>query len=298
MNSSPTSLGDVADQPPDLRRETVLGYPRDFLGNQFVYLVVSPRAGGLCIGLNLNPDQQCNFDCIYCDVVRKTPASNMRLNVERLAAEFRTTLEFVHSGKVMELPSFRNIPRELLTLRQVTLSGDGEPTLCNEFREVIEDLVHFRAMSGQPFFKLVLLTNATGLDRETVKAGLKHFNRQDEIWCKLDGGTPEHLQKVNRPQVPPEHVFSNILALARERPVVIQSLFPAVNGAGPFWHDVEAYAARLKQLLADGAKISLVQIYSAAPTAHHDECGHVPLRTLSKIAQHVRQRTGLRTEVF
>jgi wyosine [tRNA(Phe)-imidazoG37] synthetase (radical SAM superfamily) len=153
-------------------------------------------------------------------------------------------------------------------------------------------------MSGHSFFKLVLLTNATGLDRETVKAGLKYFNRQDEIWCKLDGGSVEHLQKVNRPEVPPEHVFSNILALARQRPVVIQSLFPAVNGTGPHWHDVEAYVARLKQLLADGAKISLVQIYSATRTAHHDECGHVPLRTLSKIAAHVRKCTGLRTEVF
>jgi wyosine [tRNA(Phe)-imidazoG37] synthetase (radical SAM superfamily) len=278
--------------------EAAFGYPRDFLDNQFVYLVVSPRARGLSIGLNLNPDQHCNFDCVYCEVDRQAPPPGLKLDVDKLAAELRATLDLVHSGKVAERPCFRNIPRELLALRHVTLSGDGEPTFCEQFREVVEAAIHIRAMSGHPFFKLVLVTNATGLDREPVQAGLKYFNSQDEIWCKLDGGTQAYLDRVNRPQMTQERILHNILMLARQRPVVIQSLFPSINGAGPAWEEIEIYAARLEQLRADGAKISLVQIYSATRPMHNDQCGHLPLRTLSKIAQHVRQRTGLRVEVF
>jgi wyosine [tRNA(Phe)-imidazoG37] synthetase (radical SAM superfamily) len=301
MSLSTSSLPDTMTGPTPTpviaSTAAIFGYPRDFLHHQFVYLVVSPRARGLSIGLNLNPDQYCNFDCTYCEVDRTNPPGT-RLNVEQMAEELRATLDYVHSGAVKERPYFRNIPRELLTLKHVTLSGDGEPTLCDQFLEVVEAAIHIRAMSGHPFFKLVLVTNATGLDREPVIAGLRYFNTQDEIWCKLDGGSQVYLERINRPQVSLDQVLHNILNLARQRPVVIQSLFPALDGVGPAWEEIETYSARLEQLLADGARIDHVQIYSATRPMHNEQCGHLPLRTLSKIAQHVRQRTGLRVEVF
>lgn len=302
MNSSTTDLLEpVTHEIPKASAvassDAAFGYPRDFMNHQFVYMVVSPRARGLSIGLNLNPDKQCNFDCLYCEVDRQTPAATV-LDVDKMADELREVLDFVHSGRISERPFFQRIPRELLKLRHVTLSGDGEPTLCEQFREVVEAVVHIRAMSGYPFFKLVLVTNATGLDRESVIEGLRYFNSADEVWCKLDGGSQNYLDRINRPQMSQERILHNILTLARRRPVVIQSLFPSVDGAGPAWTEVETYSARLEQLRAEGAKISLVQIYSATRPMHNDQCGHLPLRTLSKIAQHVRQRTGLRVEVF
>jgi len=144
----------------------------------------------------------------------------------------------------------------------------------------------------------VLLTNATGLDRPQVQEGLKHLTKSDEVWAKLDGGTQAYLNKVNRGNVSLEKVLKNILWLARQRPVVIQSLFPAINGEEPPLEEIEQYARRLKELKADGAQISLVQIYSAARPMSHAECGHLPLKTLSQIAQIVRQTTGLKAEVF
>src|SRR5208283_2624599 len=54
--------------------EAAFGYPRDFLDNQFVYLVISPRAGGLSIGVNVNPVLQCTFQCLYCEIDRAKPA--------------------------------------------------------------------------------------------------------------------------------------------------------------------------------------------------------------------------------
>ena len=43
-------------------RETAFDRPRDFLGNRFVYAVISSRAGGLSLGVTVNPDKRCNFE--------------------------------------------------------------------------------------------------------------------------------------------------------------------------------------------------------------------------------------------
>ena len=86
--------------------------------------------------------------------------------------------------------------------------------------------------------------------------------------------------------------------LGRQRPVVIQSLFPCINGQEPPLQEIEQYAQRLLELKQAGAQLSLVQIYSATRPTPHSECGHLPLKTLSTIAQIVRQATGLRVEVF
>jgi hypothetical protein len=54
----------------------------------------------------------------------------------------------------------------------------------------------------------------------------------------------------------------------------------------------------VKDLKEDGARISLVQVYSAHRPPHRLECGHLKLKALSRIAQRLRGSTGLRTEVF
>ncbi len=158
--------------------DTAFGCPRDFLDHHFVYLVVSPRAKGLSIGINMNPDQRCNFDCVYCEVQRSNPPVEKTLDIDVMVSELRTALELVNSGKVAERPAFKKIPRELLKLRQVSFSGDGEPTLAENFLEAVQAVVHIRAMGIVPLFKFVLVTNGTGLNREQVQEGIKFFNRQ------------------------------------------------------------------------------------------------------------------------
>ena len=278
--------------------ETAFGSPRDFLDNRFVYVVVSPRARGLSVGINMCPDKNCNFHCVYCEVQRNGEPREKCLEVEVMAAELKQTLAYVRGGRLRERPWYRNLPDELLQLRHVALSGDGEPTLSPYFAEALQAVVHVRALSGHPFFKLVLLTNGTGLDQPHVQQGLKHLTRSDEVWAKLDGGTQAYVNKVNRPGVPLEKILSNIRMLARQRPVVIQSLFPAIKGEEPPLEEIEQYAHRLLELKNGGAEISLVQIYSATRPAPNSASGHLPLKVLSRIAATVRQTTGLTAEVF
>lgn len=299
MNSlSETKIGEDAPPRPAPPCGTAFGCTRDFLNHRFVYTVISPRARGLSVGVNMNPDQRCNFDCVYCEVDRRKPAREVRLDVPVMMAELERTLELVKSGGLQERPCYRSAPLELLELRHVTLSGDGEPTLCPNFAEAVEGVIHLRARGRFPFFKLVLITNASGLDRPEVAEGLALFTPRDEVWAKLEAGTQAYMNRVNRPEGSMETVLGKILLLARQRPVIIQSLFPSINGEAPPASEIEAYVQRLDALKKSGAQIPLVQIYSATRPTPHSECGHLPLRTLSHIAQRVREATGLKAEVF
>ena len=278
--------------------EEAFGYPRDFLENQFVYLVISPRAGGLTIGVNVNPVLRCTFQCLYCEIDRSQPARASRFDAEKMAAELRGTYSLASSGGLRQQPRYSKLPAELLQVRHVAVSGDGEPTLSSYFVEALQSIVHLRAVGALPFFKIVVITNATALDRPEVLEGLKLLTRADEIWAKLDGGTQEYLNRINGASIPLEKIMGNILRLARQRPVVIQSLFPAINGEPPPPDEIKQYAQRLKELKKAGAEISLVQIYSATRPMAKSGCSHLPLKDLSQIAKTVRRVTGLRAEVY
>lgn len=271
---------------------------RDYFDNRFVYAVISQRARGLSIGVNMNPDRRCNFDCIYCEVNRSKPIRDTRVNLAVLREELEAMLELVFQGRVRSLPGYQTVPEELLALKEVALSGDGEPTLCPNFADVVQAVVHLRAQGAYPFFKLVLITNSTGLDQPTVRRGLQLFTARDEIWAKLDAGNAAAMGRVNRTTVPLEKVLQNILQLARERPVIIQSLFPLIDGAEPSDSEAEHYVQRLRELKEAGAQIALVQVYSAHRPTILPHCGHLPLKVLSRIAQRVREVTGLKAEVF
>ena len=278
--------------------ESAFGRPRHRLGNRYVYAAISQRARGLSIGVNLNPDKRCNFDCVYCEVDRDTPGRGRRVDVAVMAAELERLLRRQHEGKLCELEWFRKLPPELLELKEVALSGYGEPTLCPNFDEVVREVLYLRSTRKLPFFKTVLITNGAGLDLPPVTAGLKLLCQQDEIWAKLDAGTQKYFEQVNRATLPLWRILANILAVSKKRPVIIQSLFPLVNGQEPPWEEIVAYAQRLKELKAAGAQISLVQVYSAHRPSHRPNCEHLSLKSLSRIASHVKKTTGLQAEVF
>lgn len=279
-------------------QESGLGIPQDFLGNRFVYIVVSPRAGGLSVGVNMNPDKLCNFDCLYCEVDRGTPGAHAVLEVDTMAAELEQTIHYAQSNRLFEHPTIGSLPREFLQLRHVALSGHGEPTLCPNFVQAVHAIVHLRALGRVPYFKLVLITNGTGLDSAAVQSGLKYFTPTDEIWIKLDAGTQEFMDFVNRPKVPLEKVLQNIQLVGRQRPIVIQSLFASFDNKEPVLEQIEQYAQRLRELKIAGAQISLIQVYSATRPARNPQCRHLPLKSLSRIAQVLRCATSLRVEVY
>ena len=279
-------------------QSTASGPHQDFLDNRFVYLTISAHAGGLSVGVNVNPERYCKRDCELCESAPRTPDREQSFDVEVMSAELQRTLAIVHSGRICHDPKYGALPRELLKLRHVALSGDGEPTVSPRFADAMRSVVHVRARGGFPFFKLVLLTNAAGLNLPPVAKSLELLTSSDQVWAKLDAGTQAFMDQVSHPRLSLKKVLANILMLGRQRPVVIQSLFSSVNGMEPPAEEIEQYVARLRELKADGAAISLIQVYSAIRPMACSDCRHLPLKALSRIAKMIRTTAGLRAEVF
>jgi len=106
---------------------------------------------------------------------------------------------------------YAKLPEELLKVRHVALSGDGEPPCrlifwtppvpsCNcVIRALFQNRAgHQRHRPGLP----------------PVQAGLELLSQRDEIWAKLDGGTEDYVNMVNGSKVSLEKILANILLVA------------------------------------------------------------------------------------
>ncbi len=266
---------------------------------RFVQAVVSPRARGLSVRLNLNPDGKCNFDCAYCDVNRaRLRAAPEVPEVDTMMEELEEALDMIQAGHGAELAGCGGAPPEYLKVGHVALSGNGEPTLCPVFEEIVEGVMHLRAQGRHGFFKVALITNSSGLQERAVIRGLRLLTSQDEIWAKLDAGTEAWYRQVNRSEIPYADIVQTLLRTAQSRPVTIQSLFPRLQGRSMPMAEQDAFATRIADLRREGARIQLVQVYSASRLAAGGRCGHATLSELSAIARRVRETAGVPAVVF
>lgn len=263
---------------------------------RFCYPVISRRSKGLSIGVNLNPDQACNYDCVYCEVDRSQPPRVRTVNLPQLEFELRTL-----AGGWRELfrePAFAEVPAAYRRLNDIAFSGDGEPTASPVFADAVQIVVRVRRELGLTAVKVVLITNACFLTRATVVEALRVLDDHGgEIWAKLDAGTDAYHKRINRPSHSLSHVLDNILAAARVRPIVIQSLFCRFDGAGPDRAEIDAYVDRLRTLLERGAQLSLVQIYTVARIPTERSVAALSASELEAIAGPVRA-LGVPVETF
>src|SRR5512145_1350494 len=235
-------------------------HPRDLHENRYVYAVVSRRARGLSIGVNMNPDRVCNFDCPYCQVDRTEEPPSGQVDVDVLGSELEALLALHASGELWTVDPFGTVAPSLRRVADIAFAGDGEPTSPREFTEAAATTRRIRDARGLDV-PLRLLTNATLFDRPRVREGLALF---DELWCKLDAGTEEHFRLASGSKFPLSRILSNLLSVARERPIVVQSLFFAFDGRPPEGERVEAWAQALKGIVDQEGHIDHVQVYTVA----------------------------------
>ena len=274
-------------------------HPRDWKTNFYVYPVISRRSGGLSIGVNLNPDAACNFDCVYCQVDRTIPPRVREVEPERLEQELRAMIEMAQSAALFEDETFRGVPEEFRAIKDISFSGDGEPTTCSHFRAAVDIAARLRGEFGLNDTKLVLITDACYLTRPVVMEGLAILDSSNgEIWAKLDAGTEEYYRRVNVPNYPLRHVIENITAAAMVRPVVIQSLFIRLDGVGPSEAEITAYTDRLNEIVDCGGRIKLVQVYTVARRPAQSFVSSLSDAEVDAIRNEVRSRTGLSAESF
>ncbi len=240
-------------------------HSRQWRHNRYVYPVISRRSKGLSIGINLNPDTVCNFDCVYCCVDRTVPPPAKEVDLDILDAELAHMLELATTGRLYAEDPFDATPPELRRLNDVAFSGDGEPTSYPRFGEACQRVIDRLAEPGLRDVKIVTITNATLLSRPAVAEALRLLDAHNgEIWAKLDAGTEAYYRTVERTSIPLARVLDNLLAAGRERPIVIQSLFMKLDGQPTPDTEIDAFVGRLADLQAGGCQIKLVQVYTVA----------------------------------
>ncbi len=269
------------------------------MDNRFVYPVISRRAGALSIGLNLNPDKVCNFDCIYCQVDRIVQGQTRFVELDRLLQELDQTLDLVVSGRLYETERFQDVPHTLRRLNDIAFSGDGEPTTYKNFDQIIAACAELKGRRAPADVKMVLITNASMFHRPHVQRGLKILDENNgEIWAKLDAGTEAHFKLVNRTKVPFARILQSIKAAACIRPIVIQSLFIRIHDQLPSHEELAAFCQRLNEITAAGGKLSLVQVYTVARQPAESYVAPLTKEQVDSISDLVRRETGLPTAAY
>jgi len=277
-------------------RDVQADHSRHWRDHFYVYPVISRRSKGLSIGVNLNPDAVCNFGCVYCQIDRRSRPDSGKVDLTILDNELRKI-----AGNYLDLfhePEFATVPDSLRRLNDFAFSGDGEPTSSPVFPQAARCVAGVRREFQLLDAKIVLITNACFLMRPRVAETLAFLDgHRLEVWAKLDAGTEQYFQAVNRSTYPLQHVLDNILAAARVRPIVIQSLFLRLNGAPPPADEITAYFERLRWLGAQGGQIALVQLYTVARPPAEQFVAPLTLPELEAIAVQVRT-AGIPAECF
>lgn len=268
--------------------------------NIWVYPVISRRAEGLSIGVNLNLDKHCTFSCVYCQVDRTVPGPKKKIDIDAIDAEIESIFAEYEKNGLASFANFKDVPAEKRRVKDISLSGDGESTIAPEFTAVCKRLREIQERHPEHDLQLTLITNATMLDRDNVREGLKYLTgKKGEIWAKLDAGTDAWYKKVDRSHMPLGHVQENIESTVKDFPLRVQTLFCEISGERPSDQEIGAYVDRIERIYRANPKNLLgIQLYDVI---RHTAAPHVlPLGkpALNAIADKLRARVPVTVKVY
>ncbi len=243
-------------------RLSTTDHSRDSAGLTYVYPVISRRAGGISIGINLNPNNACNWRCIYCQVPDLKRGTAPRIDLNKLAAELRFFLRELIEGDFMQ----KYVPPEARKIHDIALSGNGEPTSAKEFERVIELIgVITKDFAVLKHIKLVLITNGSLISRSSVQAGLQRMaGLNGEVWFKFDRALAEERLRVNNTRLSLKKIRNHLQIAASLCPTWLQTCVFQINGEPPSDAEAHAYLQFIKSLKAEGVPLKGVLLYGIA----------------------------------
>ena len=277
---------------------TTQDHDRAAAGLTYVYPVLSRRAGGVSLGVNLNVNNACNWGCIYCQVPNLQRGGPPAIDLGRLAAELRQMLDAMVLGDYLA----KAVPEGLRRLNDIALSGNGEPTSAEEFPEVVAligRLIEAYGLTGQ--VKPLLISNGSLIHRPSTRLGLTALARLGgETWFKLDRATPNGLRRVNQTERRPEQVLRALIQCARLCPTWVQTCVFSIDGVPPEAPEINAYLSMLRAALEAGAPLRGVLLYGLARPSMQPEAarlGRLPEAWLADLAARI-DGLGLPTRLF
>ena len=268
---------------------------RDVSGLTYIYPVVSRRAGGVSIGINLNVNNACNWRCVYCQVPNLKRGTPDKIDLALLEQELRGFLNQLLHGDFME----RYVAEGDRHLKDIAFSGNGEPTSAKEFPQVItlveKVLNDFKLLDDehpiikdQPI-KVRLITNGSLMDKDSVLNSVGHLAKvHGEVWFKVDGGTPEDVARVNDVNINITSVIKRLKACAAACPTFVQTCMFGLDGKPPSESHISAYIELLAEVKND---IKGVHLYGLARPSYQEEAprlSRLPAESLEKIADKIR----------
>jgi wyosine [tRNA(Phe)-imidazoG37] synthetase (radical SAM superfamily) len=251
----------------------IYDHDRDSAGMTYVYPVISRRAGGVSVGINLNTNNACNWRCIYCQVPDLKRGGAPEVDLEKLAGELRSFLRELLQGDFMQ----QRVPVEARRLNDIALSGNGEPTSAKEFVQVVDLIGEIMAEFGLiGKIKLVLITNGSLIQRAKVKEGLRKMARLGgEVWFKLDSATANGMRRINSSRQTVEKMHDNLRTAALLCPTWLQTCVFEFDGQPPADVEREAYLKFIGRLQAEEVPLRGVLLYGLARPSMQPEAARL-----------------------
>lgn len=275
---------------------TTTSHSREAAGLTYIYPVVSRRAGGLSIGINLNTNNACNWHCIYCQVPNLQRGTAPPVNLELLHDELLGFIAGIADGSF-----FREIyvPPGQRSIRDIAISGNGEATTAAEFVQVVDIIGQVRAATGLgDAVKTVLITNGSLVHQQSVQDGLIRLNRVNgEVWFKLDSATRDGLHLLNGTPVTPGRVFRNLKLSASLCTTWIQTCALALDGVPAA--DRAAYLSFIRRIVHERIPVAGVHLYGLARPSMQEEAERLSalspecLQEFAEAIEHIGLRTRL-----
>ena len=265
-----------------------LDHRRDGVGLKYVYPVVSRRAGGISVGINLNTNNACNWACSYCQVpglVRGAPES---VDLELLAREARDFLGEVLHGSFME----QRVPPAARRLADVAFSGTGEPTASPAFPQavgIVESALREHGVLGDVPIRLI--TNGSMLHRRSVRDAIAHLSLcRGEVWFKVDRATRAGMLRTNGVNLDPPRVMERLDLCIDLIPTWVQTCWFGLDGAEPSDRETAAYLDFLTVVRGGIQGVLLYGIARQPMQSGSERLTRLPAASLQRLAAEIGKR--------
>ncbi len=266
---------------------------RDSAGLRYVYPVISRRAGGVSVGINLNPNNACNWACVYCQVEGLSRGGPPPLELDRLADELAGFLDDAINGDFMR----RQVPEAARRLVDVAFSGNGEPTSAPEFADAVARVAQVLERFGLDL-PLRLITNGSLLHRPAVQDGIRRLGEAGgEVWFKLDRASAAEVAAINGVAWAPDKAARNLETCAALAPTWVQTCWFAFDGQAPDAASLAAYCALLAPLAGRLAGVHLYGLARPSQQPAAPRLSALPEAALREVAASIEKETGLRVIV-
>lgn len=267
-------------------------HSRDSAGMLYVYPVVSRRAGGVSVGINLNVNNACNWACVYCQVPNLKRGGPPRIDLGRLERELWDFLQQATSGDFFS----RQVPEGSRRLVDIAFSGNGEPTSAPEFPEAVgiagRALEEF-GLRGSVILRLI--TNGSLMRRPEVQSGIARIGAMGgEVWLKIDRGTTEGILRVNGVHTTSGKIRKAVATCSNLAPTWIQSCFFAIDGAPIEASEFDAYLQLIGSIRTE---IKGVHLYGLARPSQQQEAKRLSALDAESLSSYARRIAALGVHV-